>query len=56
MATLTPVRATVNLLDLRAGQTALVDERQPYIAALLDNHLLEPLEEGPDTGTAERDT
>ena len=28
-------RATVNLTGLRAGQSALVDPSQPYIAALL---------------------
>ena len=38
-------RATVNLPNLRAGETADVDPTQPYVAACLRRRLLIPLDE-----------
>ena len=43
--TLIVARATVNLSGLRAGQVALVDPSQPYIAALLQAQRLVEVEE-----------
>lgn len=39
------VRATVNLAGLRAGETALVDPRQPYIASCLARELIVPVDD-----------
>jgi hypothetical protein len=43
------VRATVNLPKLKVGRTALVDPKEPYVAACLNGGLVVPVQEPKKT-------